>query len=417
MSANKRIIVAVSILLITPVAVKAEDPVVFADANLKAAVEAALGISNPTPTDMLGLTSLYADRKGIGDLTGLEYAVNLGGLHLSVNNITDISALSGLTNLFHLGLDVNEISNISALSGLKHLWGLRLRSNEISDISVLSGLTNLGELLLSRNPISDISPLSGLTNMMYLELRNISTSDISALSDLSNLRWLWLNGNEINDISALFGLTKITILVLSNNRITDISALSDLKEITQMILINNQISDISPISGLTNLYYLDLRQNSLDCSVYNTVIPMIEENNPGLRYFYYDPIPPECLVISVDVDIKPGSYPNSINLGSKGLIPVAILSSEEFNAITVNPETVELSGAGVAIRGKSDKYLAHEEDVNQDGLIDLIVQVATENLDPDSFQDGFAIVTGTTYDGQDIKGSDEIVIVPPEPEP
>ncbi|MHC4260722.1 MAG: hypothetical protein ACYSTF_09995, partial [Planctomycetota bacterium] len=31
---------------------------------------------------------------------------------------------------------------------------------------------------------------------------------------------------------------------------------------------------------------------------------------------------------SIDIDIKPGSYPNTINLGSNGVIPVAILSSE-----------------------------------------------------------------------------------------
>ena len=31
-------------------------PVNFADANLKACVEAALNVSNPTPTDMLALT-------------------------------------------------------------------------------------------------------------------------------------------------------------------------------------------------------------------------------------------------------------------------------------------------------------------------------------------------------------------------
>ncbi len=33
--------------------VRGEYPVVFNDLNLKAAVEAALGIDNPTPTDML----------------------------------------------------------------------------------------------------------------------------------------------------------------------------------------------------------------------------------------------------------------------------------------------------------------------------------------------------------------------------
>lgn len=116
--------------------------------------------------------------------------------------------------------------------------------------------------------------------------------------------------------------------------------------------------------------------------------------------------------IEVSIDIKPGSFPNSINLGSHGLIPVAILSSETFDATMVNPETVELAGAGVDVRGKSNNFMAHEEDVNGDGLVDLVVQVATENLEPDSFQDGDAVLTGSTYDGRVFEGTDEIRIVP-----
>ena len=123
-----------------------------------------------------------------------------------------------------------------------------------------------------------------------------------------------------------------------------------------------------------------------------------------------------CRIIAIDVsiDIKPGSYPNAINLGSHGLIPVAILSDEQFDATTVDPDTVELAGAGVEVRGKGNKYMAHEEDVDGDGLVDLVVQVATENLAPGSFQDGYAILTGETFDGQLIEGMDEITIVPPE---
>lgn len=123
-----------------------------------------------------------------------------------------------------------------------------------------------------------------------------------------------------------------------------------------------------------------------------------------------------CRIIAIDVsiDIKPGSYPNAINLGSSGLVPVAILSTEDFDATTVDPDTVELSGAGVEVRGKATKTMAHEEDVNEDGLVDLVVQVATENLDPGSFQDGYAILSAETFDGQLIEGMDEITIVPPE---
>ena len=93
---------------------------------------------------------------------------------------------------------------------------------------------------------------------------------------------------------------------------------------------------------------------------------------------------------------------------------MAILSDDYFDATTVNPDTVQLAGSGVAVRGKSNKYLANAEDVNGDDLLDLVVQVETENLNPETFQYGFADLTGQTYDGVSIKGEDEIIIVPLE---
>lgn len=119
-------------------------------------------------------------------------------------------------------------------------------------------------------------------------------------------------------------------------------------------------------------------------------------------------------VKSVDIDIKPGSYPNAINLGSQGVIPVAILSNSSFDATTVDPDKVSLGGASVAVRGKADKLMAHEEDVNSDGVPDLVCQVETENLHPGISQTGYAILTGKTYRGQPIQGKDKITIVPPE---
>ncbi|MGH7427001.1 MAG: hypothetical protein ACREJ4_01340, partial [Candidatus Methylomirabilaceae bacterium] len=40
--------------------------------------------------------------------------------------------------------------------------------------------------------------------------------------------------------------------------------------------------------------------------------------------------------IEVDIDIKPGSDPNSINLGDQGRIPLAILTTATFNAADVD---------------------------------------------------------------------------------
>jgi hypothetical protein len=118
------------------------------------------------------------------------------------------------------------------------------------------------------------------------------------------------------------------------------------------------------------------------------------------------------LYLEVDIDIKPGSSPNSINLGSQGLIPVAILSSKGFDATTVDASTVELAGAGVAVKGKGNNTMAHPEDVNGDGRDDLVLKIVTENLDPERFQGGFAFLIGQTFDGVEIEGIDEIAIVP-----
>lgn len=139
-------------------------------------------------------------------------------------------------------------------------------------------------------------------------------------------------------------------------------------------------------------------------------------NSPTLQELpLFDVIPETAMVMAID--IKPGSYPNAINLISQGLTPVAILSEIGFDARTVNPATVSLSGALVAMRGK-DKYMSHEEDVNKDGLVDLVVQVVTCDIDPGKLQqDGdviYAVLTGSTVDGTAIEGEDEITIVPAE---
>ena len=57
----KLLTLSVCLLMLSAASVMAEDPVYFADANLKAAVESELGITDPTPTDMLALTILDAE--------------------------------------------------------------------------------------------------------------------------------------------------------------------------------------------------------------------------------------------------------------------------------------------------------------------------------------------------------------------
>jgi hypothetical protein len=151
----KRALLAAMLSWVLCGSAQAEDPVYFPDARLKAEVEDALWLWDPTPTDMLELTSLGAASEGIANLGGLEYAVNLQTLVLRWNRITDISSLSTLTNLRYLDIHDNQISDLSPLSGLSELRTLVLRFNRISDISALAGLRKLESLDLRGNPLNE----------------------------------------------------------------------------------------------------------------------------------------------------------------------------------------------------------------------------------------------------------------------
>ena len=107
---------------------------------------------------------------------------------------------------------------------------------------------------------------------------------------------------------------------------------------------------------------------------------------------------------TVNIDIKPGGFPNSINLKSKGNVPVAILSSPTFDAATVDRGTVVFAGAPALSIGGTP------EDVNGDGLLDLVLHFSTQSLNLNS-GDTEACLTGKTLSGQDFKGCDSVNIV------
>lgn len=115
--------------------------------------------------------------------------------------------------------------------------------------------------------------------------------------------------------------------------------------------------------------------------------------------------------VLVEIDIKPGEDPNSINLGAEGVVPVAILSSLHFDATTIDPDTVLLEGASVRLAGNGKNILAHEEDVNGDGLVDLVCKIEIKDTLLTEGQET-AIVVGKTYDGQLKFGEDTVKIVP-----
>lgn len=107
----------------------------------------------------------------------------------------------------------------------------------------------------------------------------------------------------------------------------------------------------------------------------------------------------------VEIDIKPGSDPNSINCNNeKGIITVAILTTDTFDATFVDHSTVTFEGASEThVDKKSGEPRRHEEDVDGDTDLVFHFRLGDTNLTCESPE---GTLTGETFDGQAIVGTD-----------
>lgn len=114
--------------------------------------------------------------------------------------------------------------------------------------------------------------------------------------------------------------------------------------------------------------------------------------------------------IIVPIDIKPGSFPNSINPNSRGVIPVAILNDGTIDLALVDVSTVTF-GPG----GAGSVHGGHFEDVDKDGDDDLVLHFITQDS---GIQDGDTSATlyANLTKGWQIMGEDTVRTVPPEEE-
>ena len=116
--------------------------------------------------------------------------------------------------------------------------------------------------------------------------------------------------------------------------------------------------------------------------------------------------------LRITIDIKPGDPDNTINLKSRGTLPVAILGSATFDPVTVDPATVTLAGAPAATRPNGVPMIPHGgTDFDGDGYLDLLLHFRTQDLQLTRASTE-AVLYGQTFSGQRIRGADAVRIVP-----
>ncbi len=137
-----------------------------------------------------------------------------------------------------------------------------------------------------------------------------------------------------------------------------------------------------------------------------------------------DPGTPVLPNILVDIDIKPQSCPNPFNTKAKGVLPVAVLGTEDFDATTVDPATVLLEGVAPLRWNFEDVSTPVESGADTcecttegpDGYMDMTLKFDHREILAalGTVQDGemrVLTLTGMTYDSIPIMGQDCVVII------
>ena len=124
------------------------------------------------------------------------------------------------------------------------------------------------------------------------------------------------------------------------------------------------------------------------------------------------------------IDIKPGGCPNPVNINSKGVLPVAILGTDELDVSNIDPETITLEGVA-PLRYSMEDVAAPVVDgldcdcttEGPDGYVDLTLKFDTQQVigalgEVECGQEYILYLTGELNDETPIEGSDCILLVP-----
>jgi hypothetical protein len=134
-----------------------------------------------------------------------------------------------------------------------------------------------------------------------------------------------------------------------------------------------------------------------------SILPIGDSYTSGRGYIRVDTV----IIGIIEIDIKPDSDNNSINLKSKGVIPVAILGNDSFDVNSIDVSTLVFGPGGAS---PDHKQQGHFEDVNEDGFLDLVVHIRTQETGITE-SDTESSLTGETIDSLSIEDSDIVKIV------
>ena len=129
----------------------------------------------------------------------------------------------------------------------------------------------------------------------------------------------------------------------------------------------------------------------------------------------------EAIMPEVYFDIHPGGCPNPLNKNSKGVTPMAILGTADFNVEDINVSSLKVNGYSPVHSALEDVGTPYEDgfsdplsrddcnEIGADGFMDLTLNFTTQEILNDVEKGVQTMeITGQKYDGTEITGQDVV---------
>ncbi len=292
-----------------------------------------------TQDELVAVTVINVEEKGIANLKGIEYFTELKKLYCNKNRLTALD-LSKNTNLETLNCQVNKLTSLD-LSENTNLTTLDCMANQLTSLD-LSENKNLENLFCRDNQLTTLDLKNNknlttlncmankLTSLDLSENKNLTTlncvsTDLSALdlSENKNLKNLYCDHNQLTTLD----LSKNTKLTAINCQVNQLTALDLSNNINLEILYcdENQLTtlDLSNNINLKELYCDENQLTTLDLS-----------NNPKVSVFsgytqVYD-IKVSDSTLKFDLRSLPGNFdPSMASSWDGGTVEGNILTLKE----------------------------------------------------------------------------------------
>lgn len=111
-------------------------------------------------------------------------------------------------------------------------------------------------------------------------------------------------------------------------------------------------------------------------------------------------------VMRVTIDVKPGDHPTTLEPKREGMVPIVILTTKEFDAGQVDPDSVRAGATG----SEATLFKSMLEDVDNDRDVDMLLLFRVPTLRLTCTSKSITL-KGRTNQGRDFEGSEPVTMV------